>query len=132
AKKGWVKVSILLFALCLCFFRYVDLETQWLATNFYSGFFDPRVYASSYILPSLGALFFHVVNALWLVCYIYHFRFHLKITGKTSSKFVQFLVFLGIAIAFDALCTLIYTVFGSLVTDSSISFEFNDLLNLNF
>jgi len=131
AKKGWVKVSILILALCLFLFRYADLKTQWLNINFYSGFFDPRVYASSYILPSLGALFFHVVNVVWLVCYIYYCRYDLKITRKTTSKFIQFLVFFGSAVIFNFLCSLTTSVFGSLVTDSSISFEFNNLLSLN-
>src|SRR5690606_2278470 len=131
AKKGWVKVSILIFAICLLLFSYFDLKTQWIATNFYSGLFDPRVYASSYILPSLGALFLHVINVVWLVGYIYHCRFDLKIFNKKPTKLIQFLVFFGAAVVFNSLCNLTTSVFGSLVTDSSISFEFNDLLNLN-
>lgn len=131
AKKGWVKVSVLIFALSLFLLRYADLKTQWIATNFFSGFFDPRVYASSNILPSLGSLFLHIVNVLWLVCYIHHCRYDLKIAPKTTSKYIQFIVFFASAVAFDFLCNLATSVFGSLVTDSSISFEFNDLLNLN-
>lgn len=131
AKKGWVKLSILLFAIFLGAFRYLELKTQWIATNFYSGFFEPRVYASSEILPSLGALTLHILAALWLVCYIYHCRFELNIIKKSSNKTLKFLVFFGSASFLYYLCALSVRVFESLITDSSISFEFNDLLTLS-
>ena len=131
AKKGWVKLSILIFALFLLSIRYSDLKVQWIATNFYSGFFDPRIYASSFLLPSLGSLVFHVIAAVWLVCYIYHCRFQLNIIKKTSSWFLQFFVFLASAGVLYYLCVIATQVFESLITDSSIRFEFNDLLNLD-
>lgn len=131
AKKGWVKLSVLVFALFLTSFRYLGIKTQWLADNFYSGFFDPRVYASSFILPSLGDLILHVISATWLVCYIYHCRSELKIIGKTSSKLMKFAVYLLSAILLYFLCDLAIGIFKSLIIDSSISFEVNNLLNLN-
>jgi two-component system nitrogen regulation sensor histidine kinase NtrY len=131
AKKGWVKLSILAFALFLISFRYLDIKTQWLANNFYSGFFDPRVYASSAILPSLGALILHIASATWLVCYIYHSRSELKIVGKTSSKFIGLLVYFLSAVFLYFLCEISIDIFRSLIIDSSISFEVNNILNLN-
>lgn len=132
AKRGWVKLSILFFAVFLGVFRYLDLKTHWIATNFYSGFFEPRVYASSESLPSLGALTLHILAALWLVCYIYHCRFELNFLKPTSARIIKFLVFFGLASFLYYLCALSAKVFESLVSDSSISFEFNDLLTLSF
>lgn len=131
AKKGWVKLSIWAFASFLTAFRYIGIKTQWLAENFYSGFFDPKVYASSFILPSLGSLILHVISATWLICYIYHCRFGLKIIGKTSSKFIQFTVYFISAVLLYYLCDVAIGIFKSLIIDSSISFEVNNLLNLN-
>ncbi len=131
AKKGWVKLSVLTFALFLISFRYIGIETQWLANNFFSGFFDPRVYASSFILPSLGSLILHIISATWLICYIYHCRSELKIVGKTSSKVIQFAVYFLSAILLYYLCDIAISIFKSLIIDSSISFEVNNLLNLN-
>src|SRR5690554_6925303 len=131
AKKGWVKLSILAFALFLTSFRYLGVESQWLADNFFSGFFDPRVYASSFILPSLGSLILHIISATWLICYIYNCRSELRIIGKTSSKFVQFAVYFLSAVLLYYLCEVAIGIFKSLILDSSISFEVNNLLNLN-
>src|SRR5690606_7618919 len=131
AKKGWVKLSVLTFALFLMSFRYVGVETQWLADNFFSGFFDPRVYASSFILPSLGSLILHIISATWLICYIYHCRSELKIVGKTSSKVIQFAVYFLSAILLYYLCDIAINIFKSMIIGSSISFEVNYLLNLN-
>src|SRR5690606_41116073 len=86
SKKGWVKVSVLLFAAFLMLFRYFDLKEQWLSTNFFSGFFDPRIFASSFLLPSLGALILHVFFATWLACYIYHCRGALYIFGRKIGR----------------------------------------------
>ncbi len=133
AKKGWVKSSILLLAIYLFGVRYLDLKTQWLAENFYSGFFDPKIYASSSILPSLGALAFHVFAATWLICYIYQCRFELVFfrTDRKSSRFTQILVFLTSGALLYICCEAAVYIFESLIVDSSISFEVNNLLNLN-
>lgn len=131
AKKGWVKLSIGIFGLSLLAFRYSDLKTQWVATNFYSGFFDPKVYASSFILPSLGTLCFHSIAVVWFICYIYYLRNDLKIFNGNSPKVLKFLVVAASAAVLYFVCSIVTYVFGSLVTDSSISFEFNNLLSLN-
>src|SRR5690606_13499976 len=105
----------------------------WLATNFYSGIFNPHIYASSYILPSLGSLALHIISAAWFVCYIYHWRENLKIvTSKSpSSNTSQFVIYGVSATILYYLCYLATSIFGSLIKDSSINFEVNNLFNLN-
>lgn len=133
AKKGWVKLSVLLLAIYMFGTRYLDLKTQWLATNFYSGFFDPKVYASSAILPSLGALAFHVLAITWLICYIYRCRFELKLFSDKhkAARWTQILIFLVSGTILYFCCEIAVYIFESLIVDSSISFEVNNLLNLN-
>lgn len=133
AKKEWVKTSILLLTVYLLGVRYLDLKTQWLAENFYSGFFDPKVYASSTTLPSLGALAFHVFAATWLICYIYRCRFELNFFSneRKPSRLTQILVFLISGTILYVCCEIAVYIFESLIVDSSISFEVNNLLNLN-
>lgn len=133
AKKGFVKLSIVLLAIYLFGVRYFDLKTQWLAENFYSGFFDPRVYASSEILPSLGSLALHVIAATWIICYIYYCRFDLGLfkDREKASRLTQILAFLLSGAVLYFCCEVAVYIFESLVVDSSISFEVNNLLNLN-
>lgn len=133
AKKSFVKLSIVLLAIYLFGVRYFDLKTQWLAENFYSGFFDPRVYASSEILPSLGSLALHVIAATWIICYIYYCRFDLGLfkDREKTSRLTQILAFLLSGAVLYFCCEVAVYIFESLVVDSSISFEVNNLLNLN-
>lgn len=133
AKKGFVKLSIVLLAIYLFGVRYFDLKTQWLAENFYSGFFDPRVYASSEILPSLGSLALHVIAATWIICYIYYCRFDLGLfkDREKTSRLTKILAFLLSGAVLYFCCEVAVYIFESLVVDSSISFEVNNLLNLN-
>lgn len=131
SKKGWVKVSVLLFAAFLILFRYLDLKEQWLATNFFSGFFDPRIFASSFVLPSLGALMLHVIFATWLACYIYHCRGALNAFGRKPSHFAQYAAFLTAAVVLYFLSEVSINIFEALIVDSSINFDVTNLLNLS-
>lgn len=133
AKRGFVKLSIVLLAIYLFGVRYFDLKTQWLAENFYSGFFDPKVYASSATLPSLGSLALHVIAATWIICYIYYCRFDLGLFKDREKPFrvTQALIFLLSGAVLYFCCEVAVYIFESLVVDSSISFEVNNLLNLN-
>jgi two-component system nitrogen regulation sensor histidine kinase NtrY len=131
SRKGWVKVSVLLFASFLVLFRYFDLKEQWLATNFFSGFFDPRIFASSFVLPSLGALILHVIFATWLASYIYHCRNALNLFGGKPSRFIEYAAFFFSAAVLYLLSDISIYIFESLIVDSSINFDVTNLMNLS-
>lgn len=131
SKKGWVKVSVLLFAAFLMLFRYFDLKEQWLSTNFFSGFFDPRIFASSFLLPSLGALMLHVFFATWLACYLYHCRGALYIFGRKPASWAGYAAFFCSAAVLFLLSEIAISIFESLIVDSSINFDVTNLLNLS-
>lgn len=95
--------------------------------------FDPSIYASNFILPSLGDLLINSFLFIWIVLYIrYYLRY--DTTGfnfKTSAKkyfFIGVIILLMIGITF--ICG---NIVRSLVSDSQISFDvinFFTILNI--
>src|SRR5690606_29560978 len=79
AGRGLVWSSVLLFSCCLAGIRYLDLHFGWLATHFYTGLFDPRYFASSFLFPHLGGLLLNIIAFTWAVGYLYSFRKQLQI-----------------------------------------------------
>lgn len=130
AKRGWVWSSILLFALGLSGIRYLELHYGWLASHFYTGIFDPRNFASSFLFPHLGGLLLNVIAFTWLTGYLFTFRDELKIPafGYTKVGSLVFLLMLGLFIYFVSLG--ISEVFAGLVTNSDINFDVTNILNL--
>ncbi|RQP16684.1 MAG: hypothetical protein EAS52_11070, partial [Parapedobacter sp.] len=74
AKRGWVWYSVLLFACSLTGIRYLELHYGWLASHFYTGIFDPRNFASSFLFPHLGGLLLNVIAFTWFTGYLFAFR----------------------------------------------------------
>jgi signal transduction histidine kinase len=93
--------------------------------------FDPSIYASNFILPSLGDLLINSFLFIWIVLYIrYYFRYDpVKFNFKTNSKkyvFIALISLLMIAITF--ICG---NIVRSLVSDSQISFDVINFFTLN-
>lgn len=93
--------------------------------------FDPSIYASNFVLRSLGDLLINSFLFIWIVLFIrFHFRFHYAdFNFKTNSKkyaAVGFITLLMIGITF--LCG---NIVRSLVFDSQISFDVINFFTLN-
>lgn len=131
ARRGWVWSSVLLFALCLIGIRYLDLHYGWLASHFYTGMFDPRNFASSLLFPHLGGLLLNVIAFTWLIGYTYALKDQLRIPGWGHSRTGSLVfVFLFGALIYSVSYS-ITEVFRGLVTNSDISFDVTNILNLN-
>lgn len=131
ANKGWVKLSILVFAGYFFIIRYLDLSLQIISNRFYGGVFDPTNYASSFFFPSLGALFLNILAITWLVFYIYSYRYKLQFNRKSLTRFQSILIFIGSGILIYLFCLLIVEVFRGLISNSSINFDVTNILKLN-
>ena len=131
ASRGWVKLSILVFACFIVLSRYHDLATQFTATLFYGGIFDPTTYASSFASPSLGALFLNIISATWLISYIYSYRFALQLNRKRLSRLQSAFIFIGFAVLIYLFSLSIVSIFSGLISNSSINFDVTNILKLN-
>gem|GEM_PF-72241 len=132
ARRGWAWTSVLLFAFCLAAIRYLDLHYGWLASHFYTGLFDPRNFASSFLFPHLGGFLLNIVAFTWFVGYLYTFRNHLRIppVGHTKAGSFIFIFLFGLLIYLVSYA--ISEVFAGLVTNSAdINFDVTNMLDLN-
>ncbi len=131
ARRGWVWPSILLFAVGLVGIRYVELHYGWLASHFYTGIFDPRNFASSFVFPHLGGLLLNIIVFTWFVGYVYSFKDQLKIPAFGYTKIGRIcMVFLSGLLVY-AVGHFISVVFAGLIGNSDINFNVTDVLNLN-
>src|SRR5690606_25130465 len=112
-------------------FRYLDLETLWLATHFYGGIFDPKNYASSFLSPSLGAFFLNVLAVTWLVCYIYSYRDRIQLVKVKINRFLGIFIFIFFGALIYFFCWTTTDAFRGLIINSSINFDVTNILKLN-
>lgn len=90
--------------------------------------FDPSVYASNFLHPSLGDLFVNAVLLFWLVTFYKTHNdhlpwFHYRLPKKINHNGNLFLL--------TAICFLLAGVIISLVRDSKISFDVTNFFSLN-
>lgn len=93
--------------------------------------FNPKYFASSGILHSLGDLLLNAVLAFYLCSWLYR-RFSAHANGfwkklKLNRNFLQVLL----TLFFNACSYLVFRLIRSLVVNSSISFNVNDLFSLD-
>lgn len=131
AEKGWIKLSILLLTLFFVLARYADLSSQFSAINFYGGVFDPATYASSFISPSLGALFLNAISLTWVMAYAFSYRFKLQISKESVTRFQSIVLFILFGVLIYLFSISIVVTFRGLISNSSINFDVTNILNLN-
>ncbi|MBK1439759.1 HAMP domain-containing histidine kinase [Parapedobacter sp. ISTM3] len=131
ARRGWVWSSVLLFACCLVGIRYLDLHYGLLASHFYTGLFDPRNFASSFLFPHLGGFFLNIVAFTWFVGYLYSFRRRLKIPAFGYTKVGSCMLIFLFSVLIYFVSHGISVVFAGLVTNSGINFDVTNILNLS-
>lgn len=132
ANKGKVRFAVLLLAGFVIVLRLLDLEFRWLADNFGVDIFNPRHYASSYFLPSIGEFLINVLCFTWILAFIHSYRFQLLHSEKPLTKLVSYIIFIitGAIVCTAGLIT--NDLFYGLVTNSNISFDVTNVLNSNW
>ena len=119
-------ISLLLIRWLMTWFQFPGMLIR-------SDFFDPLVFASSYINASLGDLFLNVLAILALCIYIFRnfFRFHLLRLRERSGIAWGFSLFSGLCILFAWLFPfiVIQTLYNNsaIVLDISQSLQFDGL-----
>ncbi len=89
--------------------------------------FDPSVYASNFLHPSLGDLFVNAVLLFWLVSFYKTYYDHRPwVTYKLPANVYSYISLFVLAL----ICFLLVGVIVSLVQDSKISFDVTNLISL--
>lgn len=128
--KGWLKGFIFL-ASVIVFFRFLSYVFPFPFRFRNRELFDPSIYASNTLHPSLGDLFINIILLFWLISYIKFaaikdFRKVKKITGKKGWLLTALLTVFLIVISFTSA-----GIIRSLIVDSKISFDVTNFFSLN-
>lgn len=125
--EGFYKVFISL-VLIICLLRFISYQLPFPFDFHKLALFDPSIYASNLLHPSLGDLLINVLFICWLVSFYKFFSQKTLLTkGKSAKKIiVYFHVFLLVLS-----CFLISDVIHSLVLDSKVSFDVTNIFSLN-
>ncbi|SEN80955.1 His Kinase A (phospho-acceptor) domain-containing protein [bacterium A37T11] len=132
AQKGYILLSIQLFFCYFLIIRYIDLSSNWLAGHFYGGLFDPRNFASSFFFPSIGAFLLNVLSFTWFMCYVFAYRYDLKISDSKRGKWWGWVLFVVFGFFIYVICLQVTNIFNGLIVNSNINFDVTNILNLNF
>jgi signal transduction histidine kinase len=131
ANHGFVKSAVLVFLLYFLGLRIFTLEYHWIDSYFNLPVFDKQHFSAGYFFPSLGDFLLNALMASWLLCFIYSYRYDIKISEKPLSKSISVVLFvlLGIIIYLTSLQQ--NKIFYHIVTQSNINFDVTNILYLN-
>lgn len=132
AKKGFVVLSTLLIAFFFISFRLTDLYFGWFNHRFAFDLFDPRIYADSFFMPSLGDFLLNEIAITWLIVYIYNYKEEYTFPAWIkNSKVIGYLI----QITFMALIAwnawVADDIFFGLIINSKINFDIINIIKLN-
>ena len=132
AKRGKPWFSLIFFTLTLILTRYVDLNTNWLATTSSIGLFDPKYYAYSPLLPNLWGFFMTTILVGWLVFYFRAIQPYLKIRLKNLSANLSTIVSLIAILSIYFISNLLFFHLSTLITNSTaVTLDLTNLLSFN-
>lgn len=119
-------IYYLSFGLLLTFIRLAMLKLGFPEALYKTELFSPSIYAHTAYIPSLGDLLLH---AALLAAYLY--GLYAQIKSDLKSEKVNYKVIVGLNLAFALLTVLCINVIISLVNDSKINVNVNNLISLN-
>ncbi|MDB5159414.1 MAG: hypothetical protein JWR50_4121 [Mucilaginibacter sp.] len=129
ANKGQLFFSFLLLTAFIISVRFVNLEYNWPNFTYKLDIFDPGLYTSNKIFPSLGDLCINILMLSWLTAHFYRQRF--KLLKYSPGKFASYAIVILCIILLIAISTALLNVFYGLIVKSHISFDVNNVLNLS-
>lgn len=132
AKRGYLAGgTILLFAFFFVF-RYSDLHYGWFSNRFAVNLFDPRIYAESFLLPSLGGFLLNVITVTWWLLFVYNHKEQYQFPGWIKRNKVIGLVIHIVLLLFIGQITLLADdAFFGLIYNSKINFDIINILKLS-
>lgn len=123
------KIIFVLATFFLALFPWIGFHFSWF--SIYNSFelFQPQLYASVVLLPTLGSLFISIaLLATYSLLLISHFSFPLK---SESNSLIFIISQFGSPIIYFSIAFIIGECIKSIVEDSSIPLYIHDLLKLN-
>lgn len=133
AKKGHLVLATILISLFFVAIRITDLEYGWFNQQFNLLIFSPKIYAESFLMPSLGDFLLNVIAVTWIVLFVYTYNDKYKLPSwLTKSKAFGYIVHFLLLVVFGAIAFLFDRVFLGLIINSKINFDITNIVNLGW
>lgn len=120
---------LIIFPVALIVLRYVSIQQKWFGSLSKFELFNPELFASSELIPSLGDLVINVVIFFFLVNFLLNRTRNWFVSGNVRLKLALFVVplfLISFYVAFQ-----INNIIHALVYDSKISFDLELLFELS-
>ncbi len=130
AGKGYVLISFFVLAAFIVLVRFLNLHSNWPDFTYRLEVFNPAIYASSAIYPSLGDLCINILLICWFVVFVYLQRNRLQ--KNAPGKLVGYLIITGCSFILIIISTALLNLFYGLVINSKINFDVSNVLNLSY
>lgn len=129
AANGYAWLSVVFMALFIVLLRFVNLHYHLPDFNGMLRVFDPKIYHSGILYPSLGDLCINILCVFWFVAFVYLQRRRLFtiVFGNVAGYFTV----ISCILLLIAVSTSLLRLFYDLVVNSDINFNVNNVLNLS-
>ncbi len=131
AERGYVKTAVLTSFLVSGLLALVNFRYRNLHEAFAIDLFDPVHYSTPYFY-SIGDFLIYVLLALWVVMFVYSYRYKLRFSRGTAGLAASATIFAAAGVVLVLAGYMLDKIFSDLVFKSSISFDVSNVLNLNW
>ncbi len=128
SKKSNIFVSFAIVASFIVLIRFINLYFHWPDIYAEIDLFDPSYYASNAVFPSLGDFIINLLLITWFTLFVYNRR--RRIIKLTKNTFWSYLIYISCLALLITLSVVLLNLFSSLVLNSKINFDVNNVLNL--
>jgi two-component system nitrogen regulation sensor histidine kinase NtrY len=129
ARRQQVYLALLILAVFILAVRFVNLHYNWPNFAHPLAIFDPNVYASNSLFPSMGDFCVNILALVWFASFLYTQRNSLL--KHQPSKIVSYAIYILCLALLVISSTWLLHLFYGLVINSKISFDVNNVLNLS-
>ena len=128
--RGHILAAIGFITLFIITLRFINLHYNLPDLTYRLSFFNPELYASSNLFPTLGDFCINIILTAWLAGFIFQQRN--KLLQKLPKNAPQYLILTAAIIVPLLILTAVLNIFFGLVFNSQISFNVNDVISLTW
>ena len=132
ARHGHIAWGTFLLLFFFLAFRLSDLYYGWFNHRFTLELFDPKIYADSFLMPSLGDFLLNVITLTWLLLFMYNHKEQYKFPEWIKrNKPIGLLIQAGLMVLIGKIVWDTDDVFFGLIFNSRINFDIVNILKLS-
>ncbi|MGM9476685.1 ATP-binding protein [Pedobacter sp. GSP4] len=132
ARRGHIAAGTFLLLFFFLTFRLTDLYYGWFNHRFTLDLFDPKIYADSFLMPSLGDFLLNVIVLTWLLLFMYNHKEQYKFPEWIKrSKVLGLLIQAGLMVLIGRIVWDTDDIFFGLIFNSKINFDIVNILKLS-